>query len=383
MKKRRKAEKQFFMALFDNKFNHKTGHWSMKLSFASMTYILKILLFPFTILYGSLISLRHFLYDRGIFRRVAFEVPVICVGNLSVGGSGKSPMVAWLIEHLQDRNPAVLSRGYGRRSSGFRWVQKWSSARECGDEPLMIKRNFEEIPVAVAENRSVAIPQILMSYPNTGLVIMDDGMQHLSVKPSLLILMTSWLRPFTRDSLLPAGRLREGRHRASAADLIVVSNCPEDTAPDEKERLKKEISRYSGAAVYFADLRYGEILRWKDKMPVDISQYSSVLAVSGLADNRGFAKHVRSLAGNAGFLSYADHHRYLPSDIQRWIEKLKNLKATRAILTTEKDAQRIVPYLDLLSSEGIELLVQPVKLKFHEESGTPESFIDKKLSASG
>ncbi len=355
----------------------------MKLSFASMTYILKVLLFPFTLLYGSLIFLRHFLYERGIFRRVTFEVPVICVGNLSVGGSGKSPMVAWLLKNLQDRNPAVLSRGYGRRSSGFRWVQKWSSARECGDEPLMIKRNFEDIPVAVAENRSVAIPQIMMSYPKTDLVIMDDGMQHLAVKPSLLILMTSWTRPFTRDSLLPAGRLREGRHRASAADLIVVSNCPADTSPDEKEKLKKDISRYSGAAVFFADLSYGEILRWKDKIPVDIRQYASVLAVSGLADNRGFANQVRSLVGDAEVLPYADHHRYLPSDVQRWIGKLKDLKAARAILTTEKDAQRIAPYLDLLSAQEIDLLVQPVSMQFHEENGTPESFIDKKLSAFG
>ena len=371
------------MTVFDDKFNDKTGHWQMKLSFVSMIYILKILLFPYTLLYGVLIYFRHFLYDRGIFRRVAFEIPVICVGNLSVGGSGKSPMVVWLLQNLYDRNPAVLSRGYGRRSSGFRWVQKWSSARECGDEPLMIKRNFEDIPVAVAENRSVAIPQIIMSYPNTGLIIMDDGMQHLSVKPSLLILMTSWRRPFTRDSLLPAGRLREGRHRASAADLILVSHCPSDTSPEEKKRLKKEIARYSGAPVFFADLSYGEILRWKDKMPVEIGQYPSLLAVSGLADNRDFQRHVRSLARNAAFLSYADHHRYLASDIERWIERLKELQPARAILTTEKDAQRIAPYLDFLSSEEIELLVQPVEIRFHEENGTPESFIDKKLSASG
>jgi len=371
------------MLLFLDKFKDKTGHWQMKLSFAAMTYVLKILLFPFTLLYGSLIGIRHLLYDKGIFRRISFEVPVICVGNLSVGGSGKSPMVVWLLETLEERHPAVLSRGYGRRSSGFRWVQNWSSAEECGDEPLMIKRKFKELPVAVAENRSVAIPQILMSYPETGLIIMDDGMQHLSVKPALLILMTSWTRPFTRDSLLPAGRLREGRHRAAAADLIIVSNCPADTSREEKERLRAEIARYSEAPVFFADLDYGEIIRWKDGLPVDISAYASILAISGLADNSAFAKHAASLIPEAEILSYADHHRYRPSDIEVWTGKLKDKKAARAILTSEKDAQRMAPYLDLLSSQGIEVLVQPVRVQFHEEHASPRSFIEKKLAASG
>lgn len=354
----------------------------MRFSFAAMNYFQKILLLPFKLLYGSLIAMRHLLYDKGLLRRVSFDVPVLCVGNLSMGGSGKSPMVAWLLKNFGNHNPAILSRGYGRRSKGFRWVQNRSTAEECGDEPLMIKRQFKELPVAVAENRSVAIPQIMMSYPETGLIIMDDGMQHLSVKPSMLVLMTSWSRPFTRDSLLPTGRLREGRKRAKAADLIVVSHCPDNTPPVEKEKLRREIGRYSKAPVFFADIDYGEIIRWKDGVPVDIADYASILAISGLADNSAFAKYVAGRIPDAEILSYGDHQRYRPSDIKIWIGKLNDKKSPRAILTSEKDIQRMAPYQDLLSSQGIELLVQPIRIHFHEVEEDLKTIIEKKLAAS-
>jgi len=196
-------------------------------------WILKILLIPLAALYGLGVSIRNGLYSVGLLRGVTFGLPVISVGNLSVGGTGKTPHTEYLIRLLREYiKIAVLSRGYGRKSSGYLEVSPQYEATITGDEPLQYKRKFPDTRVAVAESRSLAIPLVLRSYPDTQLVILDDGFQHREVTPGLNLLLTEYNHLYTDDFLLPVGRLREWRQAAIRADMIIVTKCPPNLSPE-------------------------------------------------------------------------------------------------------------------------------------------------------
>ncbi len=323
----------------------------------------KILLSPLAALYGAGVAIRHALYEAGVFKRLTFDVPVVCVGNISTGGTGKSPFVIYLAEKLTDRHPAILSRGYGRKTKGFRWVQSNSKAAECGDEPLMIKRQYSDLPVAVAENRALAIPQILMGHPEVGVILMDDGMQHLAVKPDLLVVLTSWQEPFTRDHILPLGNLREKRQRASIADLIIVTKTPDDCDEAAKAKLVAEIRAYSRAPVFFAGLEYPELFKWPERHQANISIYDKVLGISALANHSLFEEKIKLLFNSIEFRSYPDHYPFKREDVEQWIRMLEGGKARKAIVSTEKDLVRIEPHKAILQKAGIDLLIQTIRVK--------------------
>ena len=196
----------------------------------------RVLLAPLTVLYGLGVSLRSLFYTSGVLKHTTFSLPIISVGNLSVGGAGKTPHVEYLVQLLKDYvHVATLSRGYKRKTKGFLLVHPHQSATQVGDEPLQYKRKYPDVTVAVGENRSLAIPEMLQHAPQTQVILLDDAFQHIAIRPSLNILLTEHGQLFTDDFLLPSGRLREWRSAYERADTIIVSKCPPDL-PEEVER---------------------------------------------------------------------------------------------------------------------------------------------------
>src|SRR5215467_5761093 len=218
----------------------------------------RILFLPLAIIYWFIIWLRNFFYDINIFRSSSFGLPIICVGNLSVGGTGKSPMVELLLEHLRKKfKIATLSRGYKRKTSGYALANENSTALDIGDEPMLFHQKFPDVPVAVGEERLVAIPQLLHDKPETQAIILDDAFQHRAINAGLNILLTDYNNLFTRDFYLPTGDLRDQRSNYKRADVIVVTKCKFEMTEEEADKIRKEIRPSSKQQLYFSSIQYG------------------------------------------------------------------------------------------------------------------------------
>src|SRR5690606_2480166 len=221
-------------------------------------WVLKLLLLPLALLYGAGVAIRNGLYNIGLLRGVVFNVPVISVGNLSVGGTGKSPHIEYLLRLLHEYlYLAVVSRGYKRKTTGYVEVRPELDATQSGDEPLQVKRKFPHVPVVVSESRSLAIPRVIARYPQTQAILLDDGFQHREVVPELNIMLTEYNRLYTRDVLLPVGRLREWRGGARRADMIIVTKCPPALSAEERRTIAEEVRREDRQQVFFSRYIYG------------------------------------------------------------------------------------------------------------------------------
>src|SRR5687768_4340702 len=254
--------------------------------------LLRILLFPFALAYDLVTSLRNYLYDRGIKPSARFEVPVICIGNLSVGGTGKTPMVEHLIRLLyQQHRVATLSRGYGRKTKGFRLAADGDSPSTLGDEPFQFYSKFKDhITVAVGEERALAIPTILQTDSDVEVVLLDDAFQHRKVTPSLSILLSDYNRPFYDDYILPAGRLRESKQNAARADVIVVTKCPPQLSDDAMIEIEHAIRRHAEKPVFFASIRYGGPIPFSHSAS---AQIKNVILISGIANAKPLEDYVK------------------------------------------------------------------------------------------
>ena len=245
--------------------------------------VLNVLLFPISVIFRIATGIRNHLYEIGHKKSFQFEIPVINVGNLNIGGSGKTPTIEYLIRLLKkDYVLATLSRGYGRRTRGLRFASDSDNASTLGDEPYQFHRNFgKEVKVVVGEDRAFAIPNILQEYPDTAVILLDDAFQHRRVRPHLNILLTDYEKPFYQDFLLPMGRLREGRMEAQRADIVVVTKCSEVLDDDVQAAVEKEITRYSGnKPVFFSFIRYGSPTPFQQ---TDNPISHRVVLVSGIA----------------------------------------------------------------------------------------------------
>lgn len=292
------------------------------------------LLWPFAIAYGIVVGIRNLLFTIGILPSKQFDVPVICVGNLEMGGTGKSPLVSYIVRILlrNSKRVAVISRGYGRLSSGFKLVEGNSLATEVGDEPLQLKRRHPEVAVAVCEDRVKGIEQLLNMKPKPDFVIMDDGFQHRWVKPSFSILVTSAHLPFISNWLLPVGTLRESMFSASRADIIVMTGASEnsDSAIAEVEN------------VYFSKTLVNDEVQISGE-GAELDLHQSVVTFCGIANPERFEGMMRMNFNVLEHLSFADHHNYNLSDLQNLRKKLDSFgPAVEAVITTEKDAVRLI-----------------------------------------
>ena len=309
--------------------------------------ILRFLLFPFALLYDGITRMRNHLYNIGHKPSVEFDRTVISVGNLNVGGSGKTPMVEYLVRLLQPQHTlAILSRGYGRKTRGLRFASNADSARTIGDEPYQYFRKFgDKTLVTVGEDRVLAIPEILHQQPETDVILLDDAFQHRAVKPQFSILLTEFSRPFYSDYVLPVGTLREARSGVKRADVVVVTKCPVDLTKEKKEEITQHIKGYAGdSSIFFSTIRYGA------PQPIHGHTWASneIVLVSGIAKSTLFEAYARTQFSVLRHFDFADHHSYTTDDIQSIVDFCNRQGKPLSILTTEKDMVKLLPFGDAL-----------------------------------
>jgi tetraacyldisaccharide 4'-kinase len=334
--------------------------------------IIRVLLSPFALIYGVIISFINFFYEIGLLKASKFSIPVIGVGNLSIGGAGKTPHIEYLIDLLHEYiNVATLSRGYKRETKGFRIVEHSDTAITVGDEPLQYRRKYNDIVVAVGESRAYAIPQIIQRYPQTQTILLDDSFQHRAVQPGLNILLTSFDALFTDDYLLPAGRLREWRSGYERANIIIVSKCPKDEAMINKEAILAKIQPKSYQKVFFSYYDYGyPYYFYKTEQKISLDKELNVILLSAIANTNYLVKYLDETVKNTIEIEYADHHVFDKYDIEKMIKVYQNAPGERKIiLTTEKDAMRLELHKESLKTANVPVFILPAKVKFHFGEG--------------
>jgi tetraacyldisaccharide 4'-kinase len=324
----------------------------------------RYLLFPFSLVYGGVIMLRNFLFDKKIYKSVSFNFPIICVGNLATGGTGKTPMTEYLIEILQQKyTVATLSRGYKRKTKGFAIANERTTALEIGDEPMQFHEKFPDITVAVGEERLVAIPQILQSKPDTDVIILDDGYQHRFVKAGLNILLTEYKNLYSRDFMLPVGDLRDVKASRNRADIVIVTKCKSDLSIEEKVAIQVELKLTEKQKIFFAEILYAQPYHLFTKAKSDFGSETDVLLITGIANPKPLKSFIAKYAHSYELLRYADHHIFNSGDlkdIQKQFEKIKS--TNRIIITTEKDGVRLEKFKSELAHMPIYIL--PIKHSF-------------------
>ena len=324
----------------------------------------RYLLLPISWIYGGIIWLRNKLFDKNILKSASFNFPIICVGNLATGGTGKTPMTEYLIRFLKnDFKTATLSRGYKRKTEGFAIADKDSTALEIGDEPMQFHQKFPEVAVAVGEERIVAIPQLLHQRPETEVIILDDAFQHRQVRSGLNIILTDASNLYTRDFILPAGDLRDVRSSSKRADIIIVTKCKANLSESEKKSITAEIDPTSNQTVYFTTIVYGKPYHLFTKEEMDIKHDYGILLVCGIANPMPLKEHLTKHADTYEMLRYADHHIFHSNDlkdIKQQFEKISSDK--KLVLTTEKDAVRLEKFVNELGDFPIYVI--PIEHQF-------------------
>jgi tetraacyldisaccharide 4'-kinase len=325
---------------------------------------MKYLFLPFSVLYGLVTDVRNYLYDRGFWKEHTFNLPIINVGNLTVGGTGKTPHVEYLIRLLKVKYTlTTLSRGYGRKTKGFIIANSEANAHTIGDEPYQFYQKFHiDINVVVGENRVEAISKILAQSPDNELIILDDAFQHRTIKPSLNILLMDYSRPIYEDFTFPAGRLRERRHGAKRADAVIISKCPEDLFSEKKEEIKSSLQPYlqSKTPFFFTKIIYGKPQNCRPEL--GNNDFKKAILLSGIANPKPFEMYSNTQFKVINHLIFKDHHYFMEKDL---IEiKNQNIKDGTVILMTEKDMVKFIPFLNHELLKDVELYYLPIEINF-------------------
>lgn len=335
--------------------------------------IQQTLLYPFSLMYDGVTRLRNHLYELEMKKSVAFTPVIISVGNLSVGGTGKTPMIEYLLELLhKNYQLATLSRGYGRRTRGFRMAGPEDSALTIGDEPYQLYQAWKDkAVVAVGEERAMAIPEILFAHPEVEVILLDDAFQHRAVIRDYNLLLTTWQRPFFKDTVLPGGRLRETRKGAARASAIVVTKCPEQAAERELMEYRKEIARYAGEKipVFFSCLAYGDPQPFEKKILDEPEKPEKVVLVSGLASAALLEKEVNRRFRLVQHFQYPDHHIYKAEELEQAVSVARQQEGTSLLTTTKDAAKWQEPSLKKLLEE-VSVYTLPVRHRFMAEEET-------------
>ena len=330
----------------------------------------RVLLLPFAILFWLAVAIRNWMYDKKILRSTSFGLPLICVGNLSVGGTGKSPMVEYLVLQLKSRfKVATLSRGYKRKTRGYALANERTTAIDIGDEPMQFFLKFPDVPIAVGEERLDAIPQLLHDHPETQAIILDDAFQHRTIDAGLNIILTDYNNLFTRDFFLPTGDLRDQRRSYKRAQLIVVTKAPASLSQADRDAIIKEIHPLPHQKVFFSTISYGTPYHITKHDFCFINDKTEILLVTGIANPKPLKSYLEERVGTYYMMAYPDHHIFTLVD---WRDIKKRFEAIEAgkkiILTTEKDAMRLVKFKSEI--DGMPFYVLPIEHKFlfHQEN---------------
>ena len=337
-------------------------------------------LLPLSWLYGLAVSLRNELFALGILKERSFSIPVISVGNITVGGSGKTPHVEYLIRLLQDYiKVGVLSRGYKRKSHGYVLADDNSTMRDLGDEPYQIKQKFHDIYVAVDKNRCNGITRLThdKATSNVGVILLDDAFQHRYVKPGLNILLVDYHRLIIYDRLLPAGRLREPLNGKQRADIVIITKCPRDLKPMEFRILTKAMDLFPYQQLFFTTIDYGTPKALFSDKTTSLNKYN-VLLVTGIASPEQMENDMKHKCRSLTSLAFEDHHLFNTKDEQRINNAFESLPSPKIIVTTEKDSTRLVNLNGLTTEVRDAIFVLPIKVKFMLNQG--ELFNNKIIS---
>jgi len=311
---------------------------------------LRYLLLPFSWLYGLGVRLRNWLFDRNIKPVKTFSMHIIGIGNLSAGGTGKTPMTEYVLKLLlqNGHKPAMLSRGYRRQSNGFQIVKPYSTADFIGDEPLQVKRKLPDVFVAVCEDRATGIEKIQEASSASNVIVMDDSYQHRKVKPGFNILLTDYNKPFYEDLLLPSGMLREPKKGKERADVIIVTKCPENMSLVQKQDIHKKIKPEPNQQVYFTSITYHSLRKAmaeavdEPEFPIASLKGYVVLLFSGIAKTKPLLDFLKSHGIETVFIKFADHHSFSNEDMMKIRKKWDAIpKMNKLVITTEKDWRRM------------------------------------------
>ncbi len=316
---------------------------------------LRLLLWPFSVVYGFIMQVRNFLFDVNFLEAKSFKLPIIAVGNLSMGGTGKTPMIEYLITLLSDVSPiATLSRGYKRKTKGFVLANQDTNAAAIGDEPFQFFKKFKLIVVAVCENRVLGIQTLLKFETPPKVVLLDDAFQHRKVKAGLYLLLTSYDHLYCHDYVLPAGNLRESAKGANRAQVVVVTKCPESLTENEQATIKQQLKIKPTQQLFFSCISYADhYTNGIESLNFEAMQNKPKLIIVGIADGNLFINKVK--AENDLVMSFKDHHHFTPQDIIA----IKNKAQNRTIVTTEKDFMR----LQLFDFDN-KIFYLPIKVRF-------------------
>ena len=334
--------------------------------------LLRILLLPISLLYYLYQLIRNKFYDQGIIESKHFDIPTISVGNLSVGGTGKTPLVNYIISNFKNNYKlAFLSRGYGRDSSGYILADEKTLVTKIGDEPFLIKKNHGEILVVVSEDRVLGVSKTINENSGVQFFILDDAFQHRRLKCDLNIVVTKYDNPYYSDFVLPTGNLREPISGIKRAQIIVISKCPNNLGEVQRQEIIKKIKPSDQQKVFFTTIVYDESLVGRVDLNVMDLTETSVLLVTGIADSSDLEKYLNNKKISFEHLKFNDHHIYSEADIDKIKSKSKNKK----IITTEKDYHKI---LDIKSFENMHYI--GIKVKFLDGKNNFNSEIEKVIN---
>jgi tetraacyldisaccharide 4'-kinase len=320
---------------------------------------------PLSWLYALGVAIRHLLYDQHVLPSFAVDIPTICVGNLAVGGTGKTPLTEYLLRLLlaNGLRPAVLSRGYKRRTRGFLLADTSSTVDTIGDEAMQLHRKFPEVPIAVCEHRVRGVKQLMRQIAQLDVVVLDDAMQHRTLRCGFTVLLTPYDHLYIDDHMLPWGTLRDLPHRALSADAVVITKCPDTIRPIDMRVVDNRLHLPTYQQLHFAGLRYAPM-----------EQEGTPLVLCGIAHPEYMLEYVQKRYPQAELMAFPDHHRYSPKDIEAVMQRAE---AFDFVLTTEKDIQRLraTSLIDRLQAQGKRLIALPVRVCFY----TPQEAFDRQI----
>lgn len=333
---------------------------------------LSVITYPLSILYGFVVSIRNFFYNSGIFSTKEYNLPIISVGNITVGGTGKTPHTEYLIKILQDNFKfTVLSRGYKRKSKGFVRADINSTSEQIGDEPLQIKQKFKKVDVVVCNSRVKGINRILKEdvEKEVDIILLDDAFQHRAVKPGISILLMDYNRPIYEDHMLPYGDLREKTFERYRANIVIVTKTPVNIKPIEKRLIEKNLNLFPYQSLYYSTIKHADPINiFNQEYHIDLTDEFEVVLITGIANPEQLIKHITKKTKINKHFEYPDHHTFTTKDYDNVIKYFKNIDNKKAIIiTSEKDKMRILDYKNIETLKELPIFYIPIEVEFFDE----------------
>lgn len=322
-------------------------------------------------IYRGGVTFRNWLYDMKILRSRQHDIPIVCVGNISVGGTGKTPTVEFIVRNLSSEYKiAVLSRGYRRRSKGYLEVKENDSYLRVGDEPKQIKRKFPEVVVVVCANRNEGVRRIQAEHPEVNLIVMDDGFQHRSLTPKVCVILSDYSTPPFHNKMLPAGTLRDTPSQLYRADFLIITKTPKDISPIERNIAQKELDPSPYQSIFFTDVKQSKPCPvFADVAPEELPRGSKIVAFAGIASPKKFFDSLKDKYTLVETLSFKDHHAYRVKEIKRLATLMESLGEDVYVMTTEKDGVKLTSKKHIPTSLQKRLFVQPIEINFRDGDG--------------